>query len=192
MDLGSMVCTPRHPDCPRCPLQQACIAYQQDEVERYPELSAKRAFVKTDHVTVVLWDNKRRKVLVTQRPAKGQWAGLWEFPRVEQSPTEESSTAAKRAVNAFTTQPFHMKGPSLTLRHGIMHYRVTLTCFEAELVSPATLGGPPDSPARWVLLSDLPTLPFSSPQRRIVTWILKQSGANRRSKPKSTRTRFPR
>ena len=41
MDLGSAICTPRSPDCGRCPLSFSCAAYRQGVPERFPVKPAK-------------------------------------------------------------------------------------------------------------------------------------------------------
>jgi A/G-specific adenine glycosylase len=63
-------------------------------------------------------------------------------------------------------------GPELlTIRHGIMNYRVALTCFEAEHA-----GGDFQSEfyveGRWLSLADLAAYPVSSPQRRLARFLL--------------------
>src|SRR3954452_391154 len=36
MDLGSVICTPRSPNCGRCPLSFSCEAYRRGDPERFP------------------------------------------------------------------------------------------------------------------------------------------------------------
>lgn len=184
MDLGSMICTPKAPACDQCPLAEFCIAHQSGTEERFPELAPRRAFVDCEHVTVLVWDKRKSQLLVTQRPDDGPWAGLWEFPRVEKGRDEEPLLAATRAVKSFTDQKFQIRSVVMTLRHGIMHYKVTLTCYEAELLqsTPSKIRGTAE--IRWVSPKDLPTLPFSSPQRRIIAWLLKHHVPERRSRAK--------
>ena len=42
MDLGATVCLPGTPDCPDCPLQGSCAAYEAGEPERLPLLPLKK------------------------------------------------------------------------------------------------------------------------------------------------------
>lgn len=187
MDLGSMICTPKSPECDKCPLAAFCIAHQTGTETQFPQLAPRRAFVDVEHVTVLLWDKEKNQLLVTQRPDDGPWAGLWEFPRVEKRDEEDHLSAAIRAVKSFTLQEFQTRSAVMTLRHGIMHFKVTLTCYEAELLrSPPSKATVP-SGIRWVSPKDLPTLPFSSPQRRIIARLLKHPVPERRSRAKSRR-----
>jgi A/G-specific adenine glycosylase len=187
MDLGSMICTPKSPACDKCPLAAFCVAHQTSTEDQFPQLAPRRAFVDVEHVTVLLWDKEKNQLLVTQRPDDGPWAGLWEFPRVEKMGDEEYASAASRALKSFTDQSFRIHSVVMTLRHGIMHYKVTLTCFEAELLQSIPSKATKPSGIRWVSPKDLLTLPFSSPQRRIIARILKHSDLESRSRAKSRR-----
>ena len=58
----------------------------------------------------------------------------------------------------------------MTVRHGVMHYRITMTCLEAEHT-----GGKFASPfyvaARWLRPEQLADYPVSSPQRKLMTLL---------------------
>ena len=43
MDLGATICTPRNPDCRRCPLRAHCAAYREGAPELYPVKAPKAA-----------------------------------------------------------------------------------------------------------------------------------------------------
>jgi len=187
MDLGSMICSPKRPACDQCPLAEFCVAHQSGTTERFPELAPRRTFVEVEHVTVVIWNKEKTHLLVTRRPDDGPWAGLWEFPRVEKENREEPTAAAARGVKSFTDVDFRMGRVLTKLRHGIMHYKVTLTCYEAELLQSAPSKIKDSQEIRWVFPTALPTLPFSSPQRRIIAWLLKHVVSERRSRAKPPR-----
>jgi A/G-specific adenine glycosylase len=80
MDLGATHCTPKGPDCARCPLAEECRG--KERPERYPE-SRKRKKIPV----------RRRKILLHSR--EGRWAlvrsgrrfhgGLWRFPQSEEA-----------------------------------------------------------------------------------------------------------
>jgi A/G-specific adenine glycosylase len=169
MDLGSMICTPRAPQCGQCPLADVCLANAQGATDQYPQLAAKRAIQAVDHASAVLRVGKR--VLITQRPPDGVWANLWEFPRVERFAHEPWEGAALRALADATKTPAAIVGERLMLKHGIMHYSVRLKCFDARPASgsirASTLERALAPRARWAAIQELEDYPFSSPQRRI-------------------------
>ncbi len=42
MDIGSMICTPRGPDCPACPMRAICAAAASGDPQAYPRKSARQ------------------------------------------------------------------------------------------------------------------------------------------------------
>jgi len=77
MDIGSMVCKPKEPDCENCPLESICQG--KEEATRYP--IKKKRVVPTREETVMLsvYDHK---LSLTQRQGKFLH-GLWGFPSTE-------------------------------------------------------------------------------------------------------------
>ncbi|QDU62053.1 putative A/G-specific adenine glycosylase YfhQ [Planctomycetes bacterium Pan216] len=166
MDLGATICTPREASCDRCPVSTHCRAHEEGLVERFPELPEKRAQENVDHVSVVIWHH--RKVLISKRPETGPWANLWEFPRVERTDAENWTDAAWRAIRTYCAGQATLGAERKAIRHGIMHYRVHLKCFDVLLNEGTRL---PDESTRWVEPEALTKLPFSSPQRRLVASV---------------------
>lgn len=78
MDLGSSICTPRSPDCGRCPLAFACGARRRGDPERFPVKAAKPP--KPRRQDVAYWLEDRGEVLLVRRPAKGLLGGMLAFP----------------------------------------------------------------------------------------------------------------
>lgn len=169
MDLGSMVCTASRPACEGCPVKSYCCAYDEGNPESYPAKAKRTPSVDVEHVAVILRDQTR--VLVRQCPPDGRWANLWEFPRVERQEGENLSSAATRALASVTSAPFTLLGQRQSIQHGIMHYRVTLHCFAACLSRTPRKKKEnlmADPRRRWVEVDALESLPFSSPQRKLV------------------------
>jgi len=78
MDLGSMLCISKDPQCPRCPLCHLCKAKASGTPERYPSKLAKKKISSITAISAVI--QKGGRVLVNQRPPVGLLGGLWEFP----------------------------------------------------------------------------------------------------------------
>ncbi|MEK6799210.1 MAG: A/G-specific adenine glycosylase [Planctomycetota bacterium] len=81
MDLGSIVCTPRFPHCPQCPLRANCSAARLGRQDEIP-VRAWRTKPRTLHLVVAAFPNADR-LLMRRRPEGGLWSGLWELPSVE-------------------------------------------------------------------------------------------------------------
>lgn len=92
MELGATVCTPRSPDCQRCPVLADCQARAQGRELAIPPVRQKAPplLVRAAYA-VILSDNSDFEgvsdaepfVLLGRRPDDVRWAGLWEPPGVE-------------------------------------------------------------------------------------------------------------
>ena len=85
MELGALVCTPKSPDCKRCPLARACASRQDGTQEEYP-VKAKKKELPVRRVTSVIIRDAKGRVLLVQNREGGLLKGLWELPTVEAAP----------------------------------------------------------------------------------------------------------
>ena len=113
MDLGAEICTPRRPNCARCPVARMCRAYLAGDPEAFPIKRA--ALPKQEERRIVLLAIAQGRVLVRKRPAGGMLAGLWEFPNYiegEENPLPEAREicALREAKHVFTHRVWHMRG----------------------------------------------------------------------------------
>ena len=81
MELGATVCTPRDPNCSRCPLKRHCLAHRNGAVHRCPAPNPRAAQKPMDLHILAL--HRNRKLLFEQRPPSGLWAHLWQMPTFE-------------------------------------------------------------------------------------------------------------
>jgi A/G-specific adenine glycosylase len=124
MELGALVCTPRQPGCPRCPLRASCRAARSGSPERYPRLPPARA---TERVRVaVAWAERSDRVMIERRTSGSPLRGAWDLPAVE----VPSGASAARSVAAHLRLRHRVEvqpgEPVLRLRHGILHRRLEL------------------------------------------------------------------
>jgi A/G-specific adenine glycosylase len=98
MDLGSAICTPRSPDCGRCPLAATCLARATGEPERFPVKAAKAPRPRREGVAY--WLEHDGDVLLVRRPAKGLLGGMLAFP--EAPPTAADWREAGAVDHVFT------------------------------------------------------------------------------------------
>ncbi|MFC4303077.1 A/G-specific adenine glycosylase [Cohnella boryungensis] len=87
MELGAMVCTPKSPDCPACPVSLHCEGRHQGRERELPvKTKAKKAKPVFRFAVIVEGKGAHAgKVLVRQRPDTGLLAKMWELPHVEVS-----------------------------------------------------------------------------------------------------------
>jgi A/G-specific adenine glycosylase len=137
MDLGATLCTRSRPDCPRCPLQDRCIAYATGRTAELPVRKPKKATPEKRAQMLVVID--RGQVLLEQRPGSGIWGGLLSLPEVDgHLPLDEdaeeldigaASEAAERFGAVAETEAL------LPLEHGFTHYKLHIHPYRIALAS---------------------------------------------------------
>ena len=90
MDLGAMICTPKQPDCDRCPVMPWCRACQADAALDYPRKVAPVAKKQQDWTILLITCGG--KTLVRRRPP-GLLGGLYEFVALEGHPDRDALPA---------------------------------------------------------------------------------------------------
>lgn len=166
MELGSLVCTPKEPNCDECPVASICKAKQQDVVDKLQPTTKKTVYTEVREAAVVV--RKGNAVLLRQCAADERWAGLWDFPRF--AIDAEGPLFAKRELEQKLVDQTGISanaGPLLkTLKHGVTRYRITLDCYEA-IHQAGRLKSTKASPAKWVVPAKLANYPLSTTGRKI-------------------------
>lgn len=106
MDLGATICTPRSPDCGRCPLASLCAARTAGEPERFPLKAAKPA--KPRRNGVAYWLEHDGHVLLVRRPPKGLLGGMLALP-TEEAPAKAEWLEAGSVDHVFTHFALNMR-----------------------------------------------------------------------------------
>ncbi|MBO0330657.1 A/G-specific adenine glycosylase [[Muricauda] lutisoli] len=82
MEFGAVQCAPKKPYCLLCPLQESCVALQENKVDRLPVKLNKTKVRNRYFNYIVLLDDDGNTVL-EQRTGKGIWRNLYQFPLIE-------------------------------------------------------------------------------------------------------------
>lgn len=93
MEFGSMQCTPKKPDCEKCPLQSECFAFQKGLISELP-VKAKKTKQTKRYFTYLIYIDKD-SILIQKRPEKGIWANMYEFPLLESKSIKEQDLLIK-------------------------------------------------------------------------------------------------
>ena len=125
MDLGAMVCTPRTPSCPVCPVRNSCTAAARGDAERFPVKSpkAERPVRRGDAFVIVRILGGDPHILLRRRKDKGLLGGMMEVPcsewlanaDVATSPLDENWKEGQTVQHTFTH--FHLEMRVLAARH---------------------------------------------------------------------------
>ncbi|MGM5631176.1 A/G-specific adenine glycosylase [Apibacter raozihei] len=78
MDLGSLICTPTNPSCPKCPVQTECLAHKNNTQSTLP-VKTSTLKIKDESIHYAYF-NCAGKFLLKKRDNKSIWKGLYEFP----------------------------------------------------------------------------------------------------------------
>jgi A/G-specific adenine glycosylase len=157
MELGALICLPRQPQCPACPLRRDCFAFRRKRVEEFPTPARRAAVTQRRFIALVVSDGGR--LLVRRRPARSVNAGLWEFPNVE------VGVHAKNLRPLVAPYEIVARAPFLRVRHSITRYRILLEAYRAEL--PAGLAAAAAG-AAWKTPAQITKLPFTSAHRKVL------------------------
>lgn len=82
MDLGATLCSRVRPDCPNCPLESTCSAFQTGAPEAFP-WPRKRARLPVREKIMLMVVLEQERVLLERRPPTGVWGGLWALPLMD-------------------------------------------------------------------------------------------------------------
>ena len=179
MDLGATLCTPRQPDCHRCPWQSHCAAYAAGSPEQFPvKESPKPLPLQVIGVGVVL--NEAGEVLIDQRLNEGLLGGLWEFPGGKQEPAEAIEATVVRELQEELAIEVEVTEPLISLDHAYSHKRLRFEVFLCRWIS-----GEPQALAsqqvRWVHPTGLAAFPFPAANARIIAALLQRFGHSEES-----------
>jgi A/G-specific adenine glycosylase len=149
MELGAVVCLPRNPKCPSCPIAGDCKTRGEHQTRpRPPMLSREVAYALAVRADLHSGQGNR-EVLLEKRPASlSVMPGLWELPTLLDTAVPESELR-------------------MTLRHSIMqvNYSVRIrTVFEDDVAAVAIAGGE----RRWVPLGEVTGVPLTGLARKVL------------------------
>jgi A/G-specific adenine glycosylase len=130
MELGALICTPRRPQCPQCPLTAQCSAFADGQIESFPQRLPK-APLPVQRVTAVQLVRNRR-ILMVQRPAPGLLGGLWELPGGPVLPDEDPNAALRHHIHSLFD--LHLSGVRQVgmVRHTYTHFKLEMMVFRCS------------------------------------------------------------
>src|SRR5829696_4124920 len=149
MELGATVCIPRTPQCLICPVREHCEARAAGVQEQIPPPRKAKATPLLRRDVLCICDGE--KWLIEQRPAKGRWAGMWQFVTV---PSAKSNRANGNKQIAVVT-------------HGLTHRRYRFRVFTASHPPSDDMKGAGPAPRVWVTLQELDKYPLPRPHVKI-------------------------
>jgi A/G-specific adenine glycosylase len=164
MDLGATLCTPKRPDCPRCPLAALCQARAQGRERELPLAGRKKAVPTVLQVALLLERNGR--FLVRRRPLSGMLGGLWEFPTAA-VPEGGTPLAAARSLLTELGLPATLAEAG-EVAHAYSHFRLDLRLFRG---STEDFGRVSEGQERWAAVAGLQELPLHGAHKKALKFL---------------------
>jgi A/G-specific adenine glycosylase len=164
MDLGQMICTPRGPACPACPVSSFCAARRLGDPERFPRRRARPAPVAVALAAAVV--EQRGRVLLVRRHSS--WLdGLWEFPSAEGQSSDEARRRLSKRIEELGLE-LAPAPPIGRARHAVVNRRLDISVFRAHRARPvAAASGRRGDGSRWFLPGELDTAAVPTLTRKI-------------------------
>ena len=164
MDLGRMVCTPRRPDCPHCPVSEFCLAATRGTQELRPVKKPKAPLPEVRAAAAVIRDEAGR-LLLMQRPEEGLLGGLWMLPGGSCEPDESYANCLQRSLAQTLGIKVRVGTEMAAATQTLTHFRLRLRAFACELVA-----GTPTDKTRWawVASAELSNYSLGKADREIV------------------------
>lgn len=164
MDLGSLICLPRHPNCKVCPLRPYCEGYKAGKQDELPSKKTKKKL--PHHILAAGVVSCKGKVLLARRPKDGLLGGLWEFPNRRCSQRESVDACLQRLLGEAMGIELQLQEPLGTFSHAYSHFKVTVHAVECGVLNRSHLFQDPDR-FQWVPVEDLPRFPMGKVDRSI-------------------------
>ncbi len=154
MELGSLVCSPKEPECSQCPVRKWCRFYKSGKPQSEYTPKHPKQWKKAVHLCLC---SLTREGIGLRKAKEGEWwEGLYVFPRVTVHEGEQPEDCL-RSLRLPKVKPL------ASLSHSIMNYRITLYPF----ITPQRL-----KDVQYFPLEKAWSLPLPSPDRRVLRQIL--------------------
>jgi A/G-specific adenine glycosylase len=129
MDLGAMICAPKHPCCDICPLRKFCRGHASGCPESLPRKAPRRERPLRQGAAFFV---RRRDgaVLVRTRPPKGLLGGMTEIPGSGWETLFDAALAARQAPVEASYRKLDRQ-----ITHAFSHFRLRLDIYVAEVAS---------------------------------------------------------
>jgi len=150
MELGATLCSPRNPQCEKCPVAEDCKTQGEHQTAPQPKMVCREVAYALSVRSGRKAGQAHREVLLEQRPAEQTvMPGLWELPALIDAKVPEKELC-------------------LTVRHAIIqvNYYVRIrTVFEDDIDALTVTGGE----RRWVPLGEAGGMALTGLTRKVLT-----------------------
>ena len=133
MEFGALHCTPKNPDCLRCPLQAQCISFGHQTVLQRP-VKLQKLKITTRYFNYLVIKIKD-KIYLHKRSSNDIWQNLYDFPCIESDKplTVDEVIGSEKFVQLIEEKPFTIEKTSPTYTHKLTHRTIIAQFIEIKL-----------------------------------------------------------
>jgi A/G-specific adenine glycosylase len=168
MDFGATLCTRSKPRCHECPLNKDCIAFVESRVADFPKKKPGKK-IPTRHTNMFMLINNQNQVLLSRRPAKGVWSGMWSLP--EANDLDEAQSLLQKWVKNSDSNPVALP----EFQHTFSHYHLMIKPYCWRDVHANHRIADNDS-TRWQALAELNSVGLPAPVKKLLESLNTQDG----------------
>ena len=129
MDYGSLICTPRNPNCSICKIQKYCLSYEKNMQNVIPVKVKKQKLKPKKYTRAYVLINEKEEILVRIRPSQGMLASMLEVPNDEW--VEKKNLLKKNLLINKINQKFNKKG---SLVYSFSHFDLDTEIFSLRIL----------------------------------------------------------
>ncbi len=171
MDLGSIVCTIKNPNCSFCPLQNYCLAYLKYDPINFPRKDMKKT-IAIQEIGIGLVFNNNGQLLIDQRLENSRMGGMWEFPGGKKESDESIEKTIAREIKEELGIEVNVEERFLSFVHSYshkkLHFIVHLCNWKSGEPKPLA-----SQKLLWVNPSRLLDFPFPAANTKIISALHK-------------------
>jgi A/G-specific adenine glycosylase len=143
MEIGALICIPRNPRCPACPISDFCAAFASNTQRQFPvKKIPPRPATLTEHCALII----RNRQILLQHQTGPRWRGLWKLPPIRRIP---------------------QRPPDLLIEYPFTHHKITLSVYRQPAPRANPLG------LDWHPLAGLAEVPLAAAHRRALDRLLR-------------------
>ena len=133
MEFGALLCTPKNPDCQRCPLQAQCLAFSHQTVLQRPvKLQTIKNVTRYFNYLVLRINDS---IYLHKRSGNDIWKNLYDFPCIESQKelTVEEIISSREFFHLIEDQLFTIEKTSPVFTHKLTHRTILAQFIEIKL-----------------------------------------------------------
>ena len=172
MELGALLCKPKEPRCPECPLQTECTAFKMNLTKQIPYKSKSKPLPHYHIAVGIVW--KGNRLLIAKRRENQMLGGLWEFPGGKCKPSEALESAVKREISEETDIEVVVDKLYTVVNQSYTHFKITLHAYKCFYLRGEAKPLVADD-IKWVSLEEIVSYPFPKANKKVLEVIQEEA-----------------